>query len=213
MNKQLKDDSDKARASILARLKKSCDNTSGRVPRRCSSAAFFPQPDPLLDTFVDEFRKIKGQVFLCEDEDELKNQLQALQDKKQWKHIACCDKALQELLPVAMQQRLASSIDNAEVGITTCECLIARTGSIMVSAGQDSGRMLPVFPPVHLVIAHQQQIVPFLDEAIQNFKVRHGGSLPSQACVITGPSRTADIEKTLVMGAHGPKELILFIRL
>jgi L-lactate dehydrogenase complex protein LldG len=61
------------------------------------------------------------------------------------------------------------------------------------------------------VIANTSQIVPDIKDALTGMKERYGKNLPSLVSVITGPSRTADIEKTLVMGAHGPKELYLFL--
>ena len=98
-----------------------------------------------------------------------------------------------------------------DAGITYCEYLIARLGSIMVSSKQTSGRRLNVFPENHIVIARSSQIVADLKDALKNIKEKYVGNLPSMISVITGPSRTADIEKTLVMGAHGPRELYVFL--
>ena len=50
-----------------------------------------------------------------------------------------------------------------------------------------------------------------LKDGFKRLKNKYGQNLPSMVCNITGPSRTADIEKTLVLGAHGPKELIVFL--
>ncbi len=97
------------------------------------------------------------------------------------------------------------------MGITFCEFLIARFGSIMISSGQRSGRRLNVFPEIHIVFAKTSQIVPELKDALTGMKERYDRNMPSLVSVITGPSRTADIEKTLVMGAHGPKELYVFL--
>ena len=67
------------------------------------------------------------------------------------------------------------------------------------------------FPEIHLVVAYTYQLVPDLRNAFANLTNKYGKRLPSMISVITGPSRTADIEKTLVMGAHGPRELYLFL--
>jgi L-lactate utilization protein LutC len=103
-----------------------------------------------------------------------------------------------------------ASVREADLGVTGCDCLIARTGSIAVSTRSAGGRALSVLPPVHLVIARREQIVPDLDAAFALWQDRYGQSWPSNLCVITGPSRTADIEKILVMGAHGPKRLVVY---
>jgi L-lactate dehydrogenase complex protein LldG len=101
--------------------------------------------------------------------------------------------------------------ENLKVGITSCEFLIAHTGTAMVSSAQAGGRQLFVFPPVHVIIARKAQLVDYLNAAYRGIQKKYGNQLPSQISLITGPSRTADIEKTLVMGAHGPRELHVLI--
>ena len=102
-----------------------------------------------------------------------------------------------------------ASVRESELGVTGCDCLIARTGSVVLTTRSAGGRALSVLPPVHLVIARRDQIVPDLATALALWRERHGGRWPSNLTVISGPSRTADIEKVLVMGAHGPKRLAL----
>ena len=68
-----------------------------------------------------------------------------------------------------------------------------------------------VFPETHLIYARASQLVPELKDALKGIKERYGKELPSMISMITGPSRTADIEKTLVMGAHGPRQLYVFM--
>jgi L-lactate dehydrogenase complex protein LldG len=96
------------------------------------------------------------------------------------------------------------------VGVTTCESLIAESGTILVSAAI-SGRAPSVLPPVHLVVATADQLVADLDTSMSRLRARYPGRLPSTMSWITGPSRTADIEKILVLGAHGPKRLAVLI--
>lgn len=97
-----------------------------------------------------------------------------------------------------------------DLGVTECDCLVAQTGSIIVSTLSAGGRALSVLPPTHLVIARRAQIVPDLASGIALLRKRYDKHWPSALSVITGPSRTADIEKILVMGAHGPKRLALY---
>lgn len=66
---------------------------------------------------------------------------------------------------------------------------------------------MSVYPPQHIVIARKDQLVDYLHTAYDKIREKFPDQLPSQITLITGPSRTADIEKTLVMGAHGPREL------
>jgi L-lactate dehydrogenase complex protein LldG len=80
-----------------------------------------------------------------------------------------------------------------------------------VASASESGRQMNVFPPVHIVLAHVSQLVNYQEDALIAIHDKYGDSLPSSISTITGPSRTADIEKTLVLGAHGPKELVVFL--
>jgi L-lactate dehydrogenase complex protein LldG len=103
-----------------------------------------------------------------------------------------------------------AAIRDCDLGVTGCDCLVAQTGSIIVSTLSAGGRGLSVLPPTHLVIARREQIVPDLVTAMALLRKRYERHWPSALSVITGPSRTADIEKILVMGAHGPKRLAVY---
>jgi L-lactate utilization protein LutC len=96
--------------------------------------------------------------------------------------------------------------------VTGCDCLVAQTGSIFVSTRSAAGRAASVLPEMHLVVARRDQLVPDLPAAFALLRQRYGDHWPSAISLITGPSRTADIEKILVMGAHGPKRLGLYIK-
>lgn len=104
-----------------------------------------------------------------------------------------------------------NSLESCDAGITSCEALIAQTGSILVSSATSGGRALSILPHVHVVVATSDQIVATLADALHAAKDRHDGTMPSMLSFITGPSRTGDIERILVLGAHGPKELILIL--
>lgn len=169
-------------------------------------------PDDPEITFAQEFTKVAGTFIYCENENEF---FEALHEFLKFKSIEkpfCIDKSLQEILDSGNieYQNEPSQFSVLQAGITRCEYLIARLGSIMVSSAHDSGRRLNVFPEIHIVVAYTSQIVNDLKDALNGIKEKYN-SLPSMISVITGPSRTADIEKTLVMGAHGPRELVLFL--
>jgi L-lactate dehydrogenase complex protein LldG len=102
-------------------------------------------------------------------------------------------------------------LESCDAGITSCEALVAQTGSMLVSSATSGGRALSILPHVHVVVATCDQIVATLADALHAAKARHDGRMPSMLSFITGPSRTGDIERILVLGAHGPKELILIL--
>jgi L-lactate dehydrogenase complex protein LldG len=103
------------------------------------------------------------------------------------------------------------SLEKCSVGITTCDALIAQTGSILLTARSAGGRALSVLPPHHVVVAQVDQLVPDLPAAFELLQARYRDNYPSFITFITGPSRTGDIERILVLGAHGPKNLTLIL--
>jgi len=104
-----------------------------------------------------------------------------------------------------------SELESCDAGLTTCLALIAQTGSIAISSKANGGRALSVLPPHHIVIATKSQLVRDLPEAFANLKEEFAAHAPSMISLITGPSRTGDIERILVLGAHGPKKLTVFV--
>ncbi|MGB3075235.1 MAG: lactate utilization protein, partial [Chitinophagales bacterium] len=177
-----------------------------------AAVVFPPAPDTLDIVFAEQFTKIQGNFIYCENEKDFIDQLSALAEEKQWNNIFAWEYYLQDFLQQKAFRRLrvGNSLEKADAGISLCECLVARTGSILVSSRQASGRSIPIFPPVHLVLAYNSQLIYDLKEALQFITEKYNGNTPSMISIATGPSRTADIEKTLVLGAHGPKEVYVF---
>jgi|AntAceMinimDraft_17_1070374.scaffolds.fasta_scaffold01921_8 L-lactate dehydrogenase complex protein LldG len=164
-------------------------------------------------TFAEEFIKVAGKFVYCENENEFLSSLKMLIKENKWKPPFCIDKKIKSLLDAedVLYTDKPEDFHKLKVGITRCEYLIARLGSAMVSSKHDSGRRLNFYPEIHIILAYTSQLVPDLKDAFTGIKEKYGSKLPSMINVITGPSRTADIEKTLVMGAHGPKDLYVFL--
>jgi len=174
----------------------------------------YPPTDELLEVvFANEFTAVSGQFVFCEDEVQLIENLLNLADQHKWHKIYCWEPAVQEILTRFDFPYFETDKDfeQAEVGITICEALIARNGSIMLSNAGMAGRRLSIYPPVHIVLAWSSQLVTDLKDGFKLIKEKYKNQLPSMITTVTGPSRTADIEKTLVLGAHGPKELFVFL--
>lgn len=163
--------------------------------------------------FAEQFINVSGQFVFCEDEIQLIENILLLADEKKWRKIYCWEKPLQDLLSKYGYPFYETDKDFelAEVGFTLCEALIARNGSILVSNASAAGRRLSIYPHFHVVIAYTSQMVMDLKDGFKLLKDKYGNNLPTMISTITGPSRTADIEKTLVIGAHGPKELFVFL--
>ncbi len=102
--------------------------------------------------------------------------------------------------------------EQSQATVTLADALIAQTGSIFVSAS-GGGRGASVIAPTHIVYAFSKQLVPDLVTALRNATAEGRLDKNSYACVISGSSRTADIEKILVQGAHGPMRLVVIVEM
>lgn len=175
------------------------------------SSVYKPMNDTPDVNFAQEFARAGGVFIYCENEAEVAATLSALNTECNWQNIYCTEPELQYLLTLAGVpfDSDEESLQNLNVGITGCEFLISRLGSIMVSSR--NSRRLNVYPETHVVIAYVNQLVDDLKDAFDAVQKKYSGKLPSMLSVITGPSRTADIEKTLVMGAHGPRQLFVIL--
>ncbi|WP_312138695.1 LUD domain-containing protein [Sphingobacterium sp.] len=177
------------------------------------SPLYKDEEDPLDVTFAREFTNVAGQFVYCDGEINLIENLIILLEKLKLTKLYVWDKNLQKFLDQYgfPYHKYRSDFDDIEVGVTACEALIARNGSILISNADASGRRLSVYPPVHIVIAKTSQLVMDIKHGMALMREKYGNDLPSMITTITGPSRTADIEKMLVLGAHGPKELYLLL--
>ncbi len=169
-------------------------------------------PDPII-CFKNELEAVNGSCILCEDEKDAFEQIKKYLIERHVSNLFCRDTNLSTKLSAYEIDFTNKDDDFQEMkaGLTACEFLIARTGSVMVSSASEYGRQLNVFPPIHLVLARAAQIVDYPEDALNAIQSKYGENLPSSITTITGPSRTADIEKTLVLGAHGPKEFVVFL--
>ena len=106
-------------------------------------------------------------------------------------------------VPVEIKNALGEPVEDvwdAEIGVTMAEFAIAETGSLVLSATQGRARLNSLAPPVHAVLIDPKNTVSSLEEAFDR--------MPRETSVIiSGPSRTADVEGIMVMGVHGPKRL------
>lgn len=200
-----------AREEILGKLRQ----TKHQVPDEpeLNEPVFPPVALPLEDAFKNQLESISGKVYLFNEEKELFDKLKISVSEFDPSTVFCNEAHLFPMLKDAGIgfQQYEGPQNPVEIGITACEFLIARSGTVMVSSAQGGGRQLSVYPPVHIVIARKNQLVESLEEAYSGILEKYKDNLPSQIALITGPSRTADIEKTLVLGAHGPKEIRVFL--
>jgi L-lactate dehydrogenase complex protein LldG len=99
--------------------------------------------------------------------------------------------------------------ERVDAGVTTTLGAVAETGSLLLWPTPDEPRTLSLIPPVHIAVLFESTIRETLFDVVRERRWADG--LPSNAVMITGPSKTADIQRMLVYGAHGPKELVIVL--
>lgn len=203
-----------AKENILKKIRKALSHSTP-LPfpeSEGNTSVFHPSRQEMEVEFAEQFIKLQGRFIFCINQQELAFQLNSLIKKQDWKKVYCVEDKLVSVVADQLSDRLVrTDLAGCDVSITGCECLVARTGTIVMSAGQKSGRTTSVYAPIHICIAFTSQLQYDLKDALQGMKDKYGNNLPSLITFATGPSRTADIEKTLVVGVHGPKEVYLFL--
>lgn len=168
----------------------------------------------LEENFAFEYQKAGGNFIYCNDETEFIEQLSQLYKDKNWKELLCASNDIFTTLveaKIPFVRDFDLRHDQADACITDCEAAIARTGSLLLSSKQNFGRTAPIFFPVHIVVVRAYNIVDDIETGLKLMQNKYGvNNIPSMINLNTGPSRTADIEKTLVTGVHGPKEVYCF---
>jgi len=172
---------------------------------------FTPSSSEPAIEFAENFSNLQGRFSFCADTNELLQQLNTLITTRNWKHLFCAEAdTFSSLFTNNFMALLTDNLSACDAAITSCECLIARTGTIVLSS-KEQGRTASVYAPVHICIAFTNQLVTDIKDALilleKNIQTLclHFFHLPqAQAC-------TSDIEKTLVVGVHGPKEVFCFL--
>lgn len=110
-------------------------------------------------------------------------------------------------------ETLVSRLANCAVGVTAADYAVAETGTIVLSSDESNSLLVSLLPPVHIAVIHTEQMIASIDETIIRLsKDRRERVNPSRSVtMITGPSRTSDVELVLSIGVHGPKELHVII--
>lgn len=198
-----------ARNNILKKIRLALTHSTPIPFPKAEAPASVVQPlqQDIVVEFAEQFTQLQGKFSFCSNEQEAIQQLYTLFIQNNWNKIFCNQEKWKLVIP---QNIWTDDIINCDASITNCEALVARTGSLVLSA-LNSGRINSVYAPVHICIAYASQLQYDIKDALNYLKKKYDDKLPSLITFATGPSRTADIEKTLVVGVHGPKEVYCFL--
>jgi L-lactate dehydrogenase complex protein LldG len=199
---------------ILKRIRKGLiHKTANPFPGLEGDERLFPEPNDSMEIlFAQNFIDAGGHFIFCENELEFVDSCISLASENKWKSILCIEPDLQNLFDDCEFPYLKSAGQNHnhQASVTSCEFLLARTGTVMISSAH-SGRRTAAFSPVHIIIAYTSQLVFDMKDAFIGMKERYPERMPSMLSMITGPSATADIENKIINGAHGPLEIYVFM--
>ena len=196
---------------------------NGPESRAVAVKEFLPFVGPSFAEHVAAFRTLSENLqteFICiSNLESAKLELQRISQANAWSKIGLHDNDL--VHAVTGDLGLASlntshaydvnELENCDAGVSACDALIAQTASVLVTSKSAGGRALSVLPPHHIVIAAAEQMVTTMADGYALLRAAHDNDWPSFISFITGPSRTADIERVLVLGAHGPKKLTVIL--
>ena len=202
-----------ARENILTRIREALSNPVPLpFPHSEGNSSVYVQNDeePIV-VFAEEFTKLQGKFAYCTGEEDLKIQLANVITGNKWRKVFCRELAFKEILKdISIEDY--NDLPSCDVSVTGCEFLVARTGTMVLSAAQESGRTTSVYAPIHICIAYTNQLLYDVKDALVALKEKYGNDgFPSFTTFASGPSRTADIEKTLVTGVQGPKEVFCYL--
>ena len=165
-------------------------------------------------TFVQRFKDMGGIFIYLENEAELGECLKQLAPQNGWGALWCTSPEMQALLEkykVDFVIDEPSRNDNPKIAsIIPCDYLIAQTGSIIITDGRAGSRKSYTDADILLVMARADQIVAGLKEALQRLNKQIGKDA-SQAVILTGTSRSYDIEQEIVQGVFGPRQIAVFL--
>ena len=204
-----------SKEKILKKIREALIEPSPEVVGEVDFTApiYSPIDEPLEIVFAQEFSKVDGKFVFCETMPEFVENFTAIAKEQKWDEIYCYNESIRaEFADSGIQVKdKIWDVTLAKVAITKCEFLIARLGGVLMSSKLSSARKLPAIVDTHVVVAYTSQLVADIKDGLNAIKAKYGERPPSLIYLATGPSRTADIEKTLVMGAHGPKEIYVFL--
>ena len=208
-----------SREVILGRAREALRIPAERHAAHGAAGTWWPPPLETLDAQIELFARnaagLKAEFEVCASAKEAGMRMGTYGWKRIGVHGGELTNAVARELGLAEVRTdggyAVDKLEKCDAGLTECDALVADTGSVLVSSASAGGRALSVLPPHHVVLARRNQMVPDLSAALHRVQEKFKNKFPSFLSFISGPSRTGDIERILVLGAHGPKNLTILL--
>jgi len=184
------------------------------IDQRTETWVPIKEEDGTAITFVQNFKDHGGIFIYLESEAEFAECIRQLAPENGWEPLWCTSPEMQRMLTkygISYTESKEREPRQKLVSLTDCECLVAQTGSIVLSDAMTLTRETYSLPDILLVFATTEQIVPGMRSAFQTVKRKYAKDKPSQLTIVTGPTRCNDIEQTLVIGASGVRQVAVFL--
>jgi L-lactate dehydrogenase complex protein LldG len=223
-----------SRDHMLAGIRASLEQSRAQLADMAARASPAPPPfvhpaqDDLPAQFAAELAKLEGYPHRCADDTQALDAIRVILQRHQATSVVAWDRAqiglpgLDELLAELGARVLASdtigferaarlqALEPVPICISGADAGIAESGTLVLRSGSGRGRLASLIAPVHIAVLRRTQIVRGLGAALTLLQEQHGRDLfvdSSNLTLISGPSRTGDIELTLTLGVHGPREI------
>ncbi|TCO10572.1 LutC/YkgG family protein [Natronoflexus pectinivorans] len=196
-----------AKENILSRLRSAPSFKWSVSPGKTGETDPFPTPDNLIEAFQKELTEVSGEFKQFSSIEDAVKEIVSIAKELSYDSIWCSIENISQ--KISQHGIELNNSPETPLAVAGCEHLISTTGSVFASSYTGPGRQVYVSAETLIIIAYETQLVPQIKDALQN--LQKNNHKPSWTGLITGPSRTADIEKTLVLGAHGPRHLIVFL--
>jgi L-lactate dehydrogenase complex protein LldG len=198
------------REAILGKIRKELGRAAGQKPTPLATPVLrIPLLDRKLykDLFVQNFEKLAGKAVAVQNTSDVVPALAALLEGKT---VVASNAPFLRTCGITEsgftdRELLREACASADIGITSADYALAATGTLVMLASPSEARLISLLPPVHIAIIPRSRILANLDELLTILPLP--AEQTSSMVLITGPSRTADIEQILVRGVHGPGEI------
>lgn len=216
-----------ARDAIFAKLNKA----PKQVMVEPDVAAYYKDNTPKLDQLAllkhwsSTMRAVKTEIYWVRQNNWQETLLQVIADKKinnllfssKTEHGKTASEAISQRLPETILTDFTEEIDSwkedlfhkIDAGFTDVRLGIAQTGTLLLTPDKDQPRSMSLVPPIHIALFDTSKLMPHFFAATDALKLKEQDRMPSNIVLISGPSKTADIQLTLAYGAHGPRDLVV----